>query len=285
MAVLLALLSAVAYGSGDFFGGLSARRLPAAAVALRTNTIGLLGLLLAAPLVGAATVGVRDVLAGAASGLAGAVGILLLYRGLAQGVMSLVAPITAAVSTVVPVTWGLVSGDRPSALGLAGIPLSLVAVVLLARDPDGPGRASGLSSALLFTALGAGAGFGLFFVGLDVAGDDAGLWPVVAGRAASVTLFALVAVIHVGSRVGGPAARTGSTPLLLLGCGLLDAGANAAFLLATHRGSLTLVAVITALYPASTLLLARIVLDERLARVQVVGVVLAGAAVALVSIG
>lgn len=285
MAAVLALVAALAYGTGDFFGGLAARRLPPAAVVVRSNAVGLLGLLVALPIVGHDHLAPRDLVYGALGGTAGAVGVLLLYRGLAQGTMSLVAPITAALSAVVPVSVGIAGGERPSAVALVGIPLALVAIVLLSRDPDGAGSATGLSPTLLATSIGAGLGFGLFFVAIDQAGDDAGLWPVVAGRGASVSIFVVVAAVSASARVGGPSARIGTTPALLVACGLLDAGANALFLLATHQGMLTLVAVIGALYPASTLLLARVVLDERLARPQLGGVALAGIAVALVSAG
>ena len=286
VAAVLALLCAVAYGAGDFLGGLAARRIAAPAVVLRSNFVGLLGLLTAAPLFTDADLLGRDVAIGAAGGMAGGIGVLLLYRGLATGTMSVVAPITAVLSAVVPVMWGLGSGERPSVVALAGVPLALFAVGLLAREPvDADERTHGLSRAGLLTALGAGLGFGVFFVALDATSDDAGLWPVVAGRTASVAMFAAVAAISVAGRAGRGVALLGTTPLLLVGCGLLDAGANALFLLATQQGLLTLVAVLAALYPASTLLLARAVLGERLARPQLGGVVLAGAAVVLVTAG
>jgi len=282
VAAVLALLSAVAYGAGDFLGGMAARRLPPAAVVLRGNAVGLVGLVLAVPLVGDAELLGRDAAIGAAGGIVGGIGLLLLYRGLARGTMSVVAPITAVLSAVVPVLWGLATGERPAAVALVGVPLALVAIALLAREPvDDDDRTTGLSRADLLTALGAGLGFGLFFVSLDATSDDAGLWPVVFGRTASVVLFALVAVTTASARAAGR-----SVPMaLVVGCGLLDAGANALFLLATQRGLLTLVAVLGALYPASTLLLARVVLGERLARPQLGGVVLAGVAVVLVTAG
>lgn len=286
MAALLALFAAVAYGAGDFLGGLAARRLPPAAVVLRSNAVGLAGLVVALPLVGDAELAGRDVLIGSVAGLAGGIGVLLLYRGLAVGTMSVVAPITAVLSAVVPVAVGLGGGERPSSVALVGVPLALVAVALLAREPrDSDDRTRGMSPADLLTALGAGLGFGLFFVGLDATGDDAGLWPVVAGRAASVAMFAVVAGASRAARAGRGRAFVGRTPALLVGCGLLDAGANALFLLATQRGLLTLVAVLGALYPAATLVLARMVLAERLARPQQLGVVIAGAAVVLVTTG
>lgn len=322
MAALLALTSALAYGVGDFFGGLSARRLPAAAVVLRAHAFGLAGLVLVLPLVATDPRG-SDLAVGVAGGLAGSIALVLFYRGLALGAMSVVAPITAVLSGVVPVVFGLGSGERPSALALAGIPLALLAVALLAREsgepdptakpdeanltaepdepnltgePDptrkpeptaeswGPGTAA-MTPGLLASALGAGFGFGLYFVTLGLAGDQAGLWPLVSGRVTSVALLTVIVLTTGAARVGDGRARRGALPVMLAACGLLDASANALFLLATRHGMLTLVAVIGALYPASTLLLARAVLGERLARPQLHGVVLAGVAVTLVSAG
>lgn len=286
MAAVLALLSAVAYGAGDFVGGLAARRIPPAAVVLRSNVVGLAGLLVLAPLLDASGLVGRDLALGAVGGIAGGVGILLLYRGLSLGVMSVVAPITAVLSAVVPVAAGLATGERPSVLALGGVPLALVAVALLAREPhDTDARTHGMPAHELLIALGAGLGFGLFFVALDATGDDAGLWPIVAGRTSSVTMFSVVALVASSTRPPKGVARAGTMPALLVGCGLLDAGANALFLLATQQGLLTLVAVLGALYPASTLLLARLVLGERLGPAQRGGIGLAAAAVVLVTAG
>jgi drug/metabolite transporter (DMT)-like permease len=285
MAALLALLSAFTYGAGDFFGGLAARRLPAVAVAWRSNAIGLAGLLVVAQFVTAEQLEGRDLVLGAVGGIVGGLGLILLFRGLATGTMSVVAPITAVLSAVVPVLVGLGGGERPSALALAGVPLALVAVAALARDPDREGPVTGMARQDVLLALGAGLGFGFFFVALDATGDGAGVWPVVAGRAASVAMFTAVVAVVRSTRVGDDRARRGTTPWLLVGCGLGDAGANALFLLATQRGFLTLVAVLAALYPASTVLLARFVLGERLVGSQRVGIALAGLAVVVVSAG
>jgi len=283
MAAVLALLSAVVYGAGDFAGGLASRRLPPAAVVLRTNMVGLVGLLLATALVRADHVEARDLLFGAGGGFAGGIGILLLYRGLALGTMSVVAPITAVLAAVVPVGAGLLDGERPAIIALAGIPVALVAIALLARDPDAEGPKEGLAAPVLLSALGAGAGFGIFFVCLDAAGDDSGLWPVVAGRVTSVVMFSLVVAVVASARVGSDAARRGDMPRLLVLCGLADAAANALFLLATHHGMLTLVAVLGSLYPASTVALATTLTHERLARPQIVGVGLALASVVAIT--
>jgi uncharacterized membrane protein len=285
MAAFLALLSAAAYGAGDFFGGLTARRMHPAAVVLRSNAIGLLSLFLLLPLLEAADAAARDFVIGALGGVAGGVGVLLLYRGLSRGTMSVIAPITAVLSAVLPVLVGLGSGERPSALALAGVPVAIAAIGLLSTDPDGPGVLHGLGRDQLLTALGAGCMFGLFFIALDATGDDAGIWPVVAGRSASTTMFAVVALVYPAVRPPRGVAGQGTTPLLLVATGVLDAVANAFYLFATQHGLLTLVAVLGALYPASTLLLARAVLHERLAGWQRVGVAVALAAVVLVTAG
>ena len=284
MAALFALASALAYGVGDFFGGLSARRMPPAAVILRSQAVGLAGLLVLLPLI-AADPAPRDYWVGVGGGLAGGTGLYLFYRGLSQGAMSVVAPITSVLSAIVPVVVGLAGGERPSVIGLVGIPLALVAVALLAREPDDPARQATLTPSLLIGALGAGVGFGLYFVMLDLASSDAGLWPVVVGRITSVSIYLVIALVGTGARVGDGRARRGTMPAMLVACGLLDAWANALFLVATNHGMLTLVSVIGALYPATTLLMARTVLGERLARPQVGGVLLAGAAVVLVTAG
>lgn len=286
MAALLALLAAAAYGAADFLGGLATRRLPPVAVVLRTNFIGLAGLVPCALLLGDGAVPGRDLAIGAAGGISVLSGLLLLYRGLARGVMSVFAPVTAVLSAVVPVVTGLATGERPSVVALAGIPLALAGIALLAREPrDEDTRTRGLPFADLIGALGAGVGFGLFFVALDATSEDAGIWPVVAARAASMVVLVTLAATTTAGRAGPVRARAGTTPWLLVGCGLLDAGANALVLLATQRGLLTLVAVLAALYPASTLVLARVVLGERLAVSQRAGLLLAGTAVVLVTAG
>lgn len=285
MAAVLALLSAVVYGTGDFLGGLAARRLPPPAVALRTAAVGLAGLLVIAPLIAAPDIRQHDLAMGVLGGIVGGVGILLLYRGLALGTMSVVAPVTAVLAAAIPVAAGLLDGERPPVLALIGVPVALVAIALLSRDPDEDGSAEATSAGVLLTAMGAGLGFGLFFVTLDAVGDDAGLWPLVAGRGASVVMFGLLAAAVSRVRVGDGTARRGRLPWLLVACGLCDAAANALFLLATQRGLLTLVAVLGSLYPASTVALATTVAGERLARPQVAGVALALGAVVLIAAG
>jgi drug/metabolite transporter (DMT)-like permease len=220
-----------------------------------------------------------DFLWGAAGGIAGGVGVMLFYRALATGVMSVVAPVAAVTGAVVPVVTGLLSGERPGALALLGVAIAIGAVALLAREAPGarerPTTGTGRALAL---AIGAGLGFGGFFVLLDSTGDDAGLWPLVASRSVTFVMMVIVAGLTARAIVPG---RDALGPTL--GTGVLDMSANVLFLLANREGLLALVAVITSLYPASTIALAQIFLGERLARHQVVGLALAAAAVVLIA--
>ncbi len=188
MAALLALSAAVAYGVGDFLGGVAARRVPPTAVVLWSHLVGLVMLVALAPVVGG-DISPRALAVGATAGVLGGGGVALFYRGLAVGAMSVVAPVAALLSAAVPVVAGLASGERPTTAALAGIALALGAVVLISREPSSAG-APALRWQALALAVAAGLAFGLFFVAIDSAGDGVGIWPLVAARTASVSLFA-----------------------------------------------------------------------------------------------
>jgi drug/metabolite transporter (DMT)-like permease len=218
-----------------------------------------------------------DLAYGALAGLAGAAGVAMLYRGLASGAMSLIAPITGVVAVVVPIAVGVGSGERPAALQYAGIVMAVAAVALLS---GGGSRAARLGRLTLLLALGAGIGFGLFYVAIAKTSMSANLWPLVAARAASVT--ALLAVSAAARRRPSFGA---ASPLILVGAGVLDVSANALYLLAVHGGLLSVVAVLVSLYPVSTVLCSMIVLGERLRPPQVAGVGAALVAVVLITAG
>jgi drug/metabolite transporter (DMT)-like permease len=278
---LLALSAAVAYGAGDFLGGLAARREPASAVVLWSHIVGFFLLLAAAPLVGGSAT-TTDLAIGAAAGLAGGLGVAGFYKALSLGRMSVVAPITGLLSAAVPVVAGFGRGERPQPAALAGIALALVAITLVSRegtsDDEVAGQASGRSFEALGLAIGAGLAFGLFFVIISGTGDDAGIWPLVASRVASVSLFAVLAGVGLGAG-RPPRSAVGAA----VGCGVLDAGANVFFVLALSHGLLSIVSVLSALYPAGTVLLARYLLGERMTALQQTGLVFAGAAAVLIA--
>lgn len=277
MAVLLALASALVYGAADFSGGVATRRSTVFGVVALSQLAGLLALAPLLPLLGG-TVTARDLAVGAAAGLAGGGGLVLFYRALADGVMSVVAPVTAACAAAIPVLVGLSRGERIPTAGLAGIGLALCAIVLVSAEDGAPSLAA-LRRARLGPALGAGAAFGLFFVLLDATGDDSGLSPLIGARLASLAL--VVGLAAGTSRTLRTPARV--VPLVLL-AGVLDMSANALFLLATRQGLLAVTGLLASLYPASTVVLAQLVLRERLARTQLLGLGTALVAVGLISL-
>lgn len=280
MAAVLALVSAVGYGISDFSGGLASRRAPAIAIVLVSNSLTLVIALLAVALLPGSAYHLGDVTWGIAAGTVGVVGVVLLYRGLAIGPMSVVAPLTAVLSAIVPVVVGVIRGERPGALALGGVALALPAMVLVGRESDARVGAP-VSGAALLSALAAGVSFGGFYVLLAQTGSDGGAWPLVGQRAASVAILLVLTAVAV--RRGTPALPRGRGLGLAVTAGITDFVANLAYVLATHRGLLALVAVLSSLYPATTVLLARAILGERLARGQMGGLLLAVAAVALIA--
>ena len=275
VAVLLGLIVALSYGAGDFVGGLASRRSRPVAVVLASQFVGLV--VLAAPLlVPGQDPGADDLVRGLAAGAMGVVGVLLLYRGLSVGAMVVVAPITAVGSALVPLAWGLATGERPGAVALAGAVLAMLAVGLVAT-PSGEREAPEGFAREVALALVAGAAFGGVFVLLGETSSASGLWPVAAARVTSVS-FAAVAVLVTRTPLHYP---RGSRRLVLL-AGIFDAGANAAFVIAAREGLLSLVAPVSALYPAATVALAAVLLHERTSPRQRVGLALA--VVAVVSI-
>ncbi|RBY93375.1 EamA family transporter [Blastococcus sp. TF02-8] len=278
MAVVLALASAVVYGASDFLGGLASRRASVFAVVVLSQVVGLVSLLLLLPWLGG-SVTPADLGWGAAAGLAGATGLLVFFRALAGGAMSVVAPVTGVTAAAVPVLAGLLGGDRIDGWAAAGIVLALVAVVLVSAEGGLRALRAARPDSLL-PALAAGTAFGVFFVLLDRTSADAGLTPLAAARTASVLLVLLVALATRGElRPTRPA-----LPLVVVS-GVGDMAANALFLLATQTdGPLAVIGVLSSLYPVSTVVLAQLVLRERLVAAQVTGLVTAAAAVVLITL-
>jgi drug/metabolite transporter (DMT)-like permease len=274
----LALLGAMSWGTGDFFGGLASRRAHVLTVLVVSQAVGLVGVAAWALASGDGPPGIGDVLPAVGAGAAGAAGLAALYRGMAIGAMGIVAPISA-VSPAVPLALDLLRGDAPGGIQWAGIATALAGVVLLAREPGGGARSAGLAAGVTL-ALVAALGFGLFVVGLDAASDGGATWAVVVARASSTSL-ALCAVLVVAAPLWPP------TSLLpaIAAVGLFDTTANVLVAFATTYGSAGIVAVLSALYPLTTIVLARIVLGERLDRHRRVGGVLALAGAALVAVG
>lgn len=283
MASLLALIAAVCYGAADFVGGLATRRAAAVAVVALGQTSGLVLLLASLPLLPAASPTTNDFVWGAVAGLAGGAGVGLLYRALAVGTMGVVAPTTAVCAVAVPVLVSAAMGQWPSWLSSAGIAVALASIVLVGQEPapaSGPRRERGWPPGIV-PALLSGVAIAGFYLALTRTAPEAGLWPLVASRAASVTAFGAAAL----GRRGPSGLRSRQLVLLVVGAGALDMLANVLYLLATREGSLPVVVTLTSLYPAATVVLAGVVLGERLSALQRVGVCSALVAVALIVLG
>ena len=278
VSVVLSLCAAAFYGAGDFCGGVATRRAQILATVATSHLVGLLTGVVALALVPAPHVGAADLAWGSAGGLVGGVGVAFLYLSLARGTMSVVAPITASTAAVLPVFIGLGLGERPSAVALVGVVLAVTAIALLSMD-DAPAHAERRqrNRLALLTALAAGAAFAVLFTFWSRTSSDSGLWPLVAARATSAGCALLIAAAtRRPAIVPGPA--MGVTVL----AGLLDMVANVSYLLAVRHGLLSLVAVLTSLYPATTVMLAMSLLGERIVRIQRVGLALALVSVALI---
>lgn len=265
----LALLSALTWGTTDFLGGVAARRVDVVRVVVWSQVAGLVLALVLAPALGGDPRG-TDLLLGAAAGVAGVVGLVFLYRGLATGASAVVAPVSGVVSAVVPAVIGLGVGEWPGGLGLAGFVLAVVAVWLATGGSTSAG--AGLGSGIV-----AGLGFGLFFVILAPVPVEAGLWPLVPARVASIAVLVLLMRRRVSG--GIPAGSRG----VVAAAGLGDMGANALILVALQLGPLGEGAVVSSLFPAVTVVWSAVVLGERVSTTQRIGIVLAVVAMALIA--
>lgn len=282
MEIVLGLGAALTYGAADFIGGLVSRRTAVICVVFLSQVVGSALLALAFPFVDSGAFDPAALWWGAAGGVAGSAGVVSLYHGLAVGRMSVVAPVTAVVGAGAPVIFGLALGERPGALALAGVLVVLLAVALVSSSSsDGEGDEEGGRAATgVPQAVAAGMSFGAFFILLDRAGDGAGLWPLLGARISSLAILGgLVAVTSTPLRLGGGAGAG------IAGAGTLDVAANLLYVFAVQRGLLSLVAVLTSMYPASTVVLARVVLGERMSAARLGGLAVAVVGVVLIALG
>lgn len=276
MGVLLALLAAASFGLSDVTGAVAARRVSALTVTLAIQAVGLIALVPVVLLVGGTpSPGAWGY--GGLAGAAGSIGLVVYLRAMAAGPIGVVSPIAALVGAAVPVGWGvLLAGEQVGLRGSLGILLGLIAVGAVAYVPDGAVDAA--SGASVLAAVLSGLAFGLFFVALDATPPGSGLWPLLAARIVAVTI--MVSAVLVRDR---PLLPHGVGRLITVS-GLADVAGNALFLLASRVGLLSLVGLLTSLYPVVALLVARWWLQERLTGLQAAGVVLAMAATALLAV-
>jgi drug/metabolite transporter (DMT)-like permease len=282
LSVLLAQAGSVIYGASDFFGGMAARATSAVRVTVINSIAGLI-LLLLGSLIVPSRWDERVLLWGGLAGLAGAVALGLLYACLALGPMSILSPIMALVAAVIPITVGFLRGERLSLLGYLGLAIGLVAIILICLAPGE--RTARPSPRGIVMALGAGVAIGAYLILIDLTPPGSGPAPLI--LTFTVTGVGMGVVLLTQTRLGraAPAPRiTRRTLVLAVLCGVTDAAAALLFLLALRAGDLSVVSVLNALAPAGTILLAAIVLRERVAPVQWIGLTAALVAAALLAL-
>lgn len=272
MTVLWSLLAATSWGAGDFFGGVAARSGRVTAVAAASQAVGIAVVLVLAPLIGGSPSG-PDMGWGALAGVSGGLGILMLYRGMAVAHLGLVAPVAAIGTAAFPLLFGIATGERPGALEIAGLVVGLAAIWLVSSG-QGPTTAAGL-----LYGLAAGAAFGGLLIGLSRIGDDSGIWPLAPTRLAGALIIVAIALASRQALVPVRAAWRAIVP-----AGSLGVLGNVFFVFAV-QDSLAVAAVIGSLFPAATVILARLVLHEPLTRRRAAGVLAAAVAVGLLALG
>lgn len=283
MAVIFGLLTAFFFGAGDFCGGLSAKRVSVLAVVAFSHLVGLIGVAILTPFLAEQFVW-ADLFIGMVAGASGGVGVALLYRGLARGPMVVVAPLTAITSAAVPSLWGVITGETFSGRAWVGIVIALAAIVMISipnsANNDGAANAP-ITSSVVIESLISGSMFGLMFILFDATSEVSAPWPVVGARILTSGLLVGVMVTQRRSELGS---LRPALPTIIL-TGLFDTGSNTLFLFATNVGDLAIVAVLSSLYPVTTVLLARVVLNERMSRLQLGGLLAALTATALIAAG
>jgi drug/metabolite transporter (DMT)-like permease len=294
LAIVLALASAIGYGSSDFAAGLASRSASVIQVTLFASAVSALVVAAALPFAASPAPSATALAWGFVAGLGGTLGAFALYLGFRHAAFSVAGPISAVASAGFSVLAGLLYGERPTALALTGIALALPAIVGVSAsaaaagdepvEPETAARgqpaARGRPAAGVALGLVAGAFFALLFIGLDRAGSGSGLWPVAACAAGEVTAALAAAVAARTFRLPGARSRR-----LAVITGAAAAAGTILFFLATHQGFLAVTAVLTSLYPAVTIVLARVMLGERLTVLRLAGLGLAGVCVSLIAVG
>lgn len=276
MTIIWGLLSALSWGTGDFCGGLAARRMAATQVVFYADIVGLILFSLLAWLLREPTPQTIDLFWGALAGLVGTVGLVTLYRAMALGQVTVVAPLSAVIALMLPIVVGLWLEGMPGLLKLIGFVMALISVMLI----SGASHGGGADRSSLLHAVVAGVGFGGFFIGITQTQESAVFWPLVAARL--VALPALWAVIR---WTEGSLARPAVSAIgLIILVGIFDGGGNLFFVLAEKAGRLDIASTLSSLYPAMTVLLGLLILQERMTRWQSVGVLLALAAIPVITL-
>jgi drug/metabolite transporter (DMT)-like permease len=273
--ILLGLASALSWGAGDFSGGLASKRTSVYSVVVLSQFVSLVLLVLSAVLIPEGDNSLRDIALGGIAGVCGAAGLVALYSGLARGPMGVVAPVTAVAAAIVPVIFSILSEGLPALEVFAGFIIAFIAVWLISQG----GQEAKIHLTDLRLPIFAGFGFGIFFILIDQVSSNAILWPLVSARSASILVVFIVGMLS--RNIELPVLPR--LPIIAL-AGIFDTGGNIFFALATRVGRLDISAILGSLYPAATVILAWIILKERLATQQWIGILLALVAVILIAI-
>ena len=266
LSILLGLTSAISWGAGDFTGGLAARRTGAYRAVFYGEAIGLVLLFAVVFTTPQPMPDFKSILLSIAAGALGTVGLMLLYSAMAQGKMSIAAPVSALLAAALPVIVGMIADGFPGYLTFLGFGFALAAIWLISQSEDGTKDIFTHLSDLKLPLL-AGVGFGLYFVLMNAATRQTTFWPMVFSRSAGLLVTALFIIVRRDSFGTVRAAW----PVMILN-GILDVGGNFFYVLAGQAGRLDISAVLSSLFPGSTVILAWIILKERLTRTQWIGI-------------
>ncbi len=279
MSLILAGLSALLYGCADFAGGWASRKSKVLSVLVVSQTFGALMAVVALLVFWPGLPAPADILWGFAAGLCGAFGLFMLYRGIAASIVAIVSPTAALAGAVLPLAFGMFAGERPTPVALVGAAICVPAILLLSWSSGAAGNGGKAVRSALIQGLVAGVGFAGFFIAVSRTNPASGLWPLAASRGASITVAAIVS-LSLKQRISVQSGCRSAA----IAAGLADMGANICFLLASRTGMLALVAIIVALYPAPTVLLARAFYREKISLARSVGLALAIAGAALIGL-
>ena len=280
MALLLAGFSALLYGIADFSGGLAARKSKVLSVLILSQCIGIAITLVAImTLYYTGVPPVRGLLWGLLAGVTGSFGLFMLYEGIATSIVAIISPVSAIVGAFIPVLFAaVILGERPSIVSVIGSIVCLPAIILLTREGKLEKSEKGLVKSALTYGLLSGLGFGVFFISLSRCSSDAGLWPLLVAKLTSITVTGIAMLI---SRQSFKIERNGLVSALV--AGISDMGANVLYMLATQVGMLSVVVVVTSLFPVPTVVLARMFLGQKIPPVRLIGIILALVGIGLIS--
>lgn len=279
MFLLFAIASATFYGLGDFSGGYAASKSNVLPVMLVSQFFGLATASIALVAMWSGPPAAADLLWGFTGGLSGFLGIVILYRGIAKGIVAIVSPIAALLSSAIPFVAGILLGDRPSVPALIGISLCVPAIILLSSSPSKKESDKKATASSILHGVVSGIGFGFFFVALSRPSVQSGFWPLFASRSASLSMAMLVMLFK---REPLRLNKGGRMPAVL--AGVLDMVANIFFVIASRTGMLSIVGIIVSLYPVPTVIMARLVFKERISRVRTIGLGLCLVGLVLISL-